>query len=79
MSKCRYRRGPELEAVTDELTAAGIDYDITNGKRHIQVRFTANGRANLVICGGNAGDPRAVPNARSRVRRMIRAALTPPA
>lgn len=79
MAKSRYQRGPELEAVTDELTKAGVQFEVTNGKRHIHVRFTFNGRENLVVCGGNAGDPRAVLNARSRVRRMIRLALTPPA
>lgn len=65
-----------LEATEQELKAAGIAYEVENGKRHVLVRFTVRGRKCMVTCSRSASDHRASLNARHEVRRAIRLALT---
>jgi len=47
-----------LDAVTDELRQAGVDYQVEHG-RHLQVRFELNGRSISCTVPLSASDSRA--------------------
>lgn len=63
-----------LDAVTTELRAAGVDYQVEHGGKHPQVRFALNGRSMMCTVPFSASDWRAHRNARAGVRRLLRQA-----
>jgi hypothetical protein len=65
------RRNDKLAAVTDQLEAAGVDYEIKRG-RHIKVRFSVGGVARTCLVAATGSDWRGALNNRARVRRMLR-------
>jgi hypothetical protein len=70
------RRNAALDAVTEELAAAGIDFQIEHGGRHRRVVFEIGGVRQFVIAsfggGGRNRNWRAEKNARADVRRILR-------
>jgi hypothetical protein len=62
-----------LKAVLSELHAAGIrDVTVSSGGNHQQVRFKVNGQERMFTVACTASDVRAVANARSDIRRLLR-------
>ena len=66
------RRNQELDAVVDQLEAAGIEYQVERG-RHVKVRFSVGGVARTCLVAATGSDWRGALNNRARVRRMLRA------
>jgi hypothetical protein len=67
------RRNRCVDAVTDELRQAGIDFQIERNK-HVKIRFTLNGRNEMCVVALSASDWRAHKQARSYIRRVLRQA-----
>jgi hypothetical protein len=67
------RRNHFVEVVVDELQKAGIDYEIETSK-HVKIKFELNGRALLYVVPASGSDRYGHKNARSGIRRIIRAA-----
>lgn len=65
------RRNAELDAVVSELETAEVDYRIREGKRHVLVSWTKNGKREQVAVSRTASDRRAQLNARCEVRRKL--------
>lgn len=61
-----------ITAVTAELEAVGLDYQVERGKNHPKIRFQANGRSYTYVVPGSASDHRSMMNCRSGIRRMLR-------
>jgi hypothetical protein len=69
------RRNESLEAVQAELETAGVPYEIEKGRRntHYRVRFSgAGGRPKTVVIASSSVNQKAVRDARSTVRRLLR-------
>jgi len=60
-----------VTAVIAELTAAGVEHRIDQGK-HYKVRFWVNDRQYTYVVARTASDRRAMQNARTGVRRILR-------
>lgn len=62
-----------LDVVLNELTAAGIPYQIERN-RHTKVRFSLNGRNEMYVVAVSTANRDAHRHARSDIRRMLRQA-----
>lgn len=67
-------RNAEMEAVTTEIEAAGLDWQVNSKGRHLKVVFTINGQSCQITVGRTPSDWRGRLNARALVRRVIRQA-----
>jgi hypothetical protein len=61
-----------IDAVTAEMRAAGITYEITHGGKHMQVQWSTNGKRRLYVVPRTPSDWRAAQNARAGIRRLLR-------
>jgi hypothetical protein len=61
-----------LLTVTTPLDERGIAYEPGHSGKHGFVRFMANGRRHKLIVSLSPSDHRALKNARSQVRRLLR-------
>lgn len=72
------RKNSQLEVVLAELAAAGITPRISNGGKHIRVRWEGpSGGSRLCTISGTCSDRRGLINARAVVRRLLRRDATP--
>jgi hypothetical protein len=67
-------RNPCFDAVSGELTAAGVRFTRSTRGKHEAVEFEIRGRHQFIIVPASASDRRAWLNARAHVRRVLRAA-----
>jgi hypothetical protein len=70
------KRNESLDAVWEELEAAGVHYEIERHRRntHFQVRFRgADGRPEVVIVASSSANQKSVRDARATIRRKLRA------
>lgn len=65
------RKDTPLDAVLDELGAAGVPARVEGG-RHWKVKFEVDGEPYLVVVARTTSDHRAALNERARVRRILR-------
>jgi hypothetical protein len=68
------RKNASLQAVTDELRRANVDFQIEHGVKHLQVRFVLNGRNLMCVVAVSTANWNAHHVARSHVRRLLRQA-----
>lgn len=61
-----------ITAVTAELEAAGLPFQVERGKNHPKIRFQVNGRSYTYVVPGSASDHRSMMNCRTGIRRMLR-------
>jgi hypothetical protein len=61
-----------IDAVTAELRAVGVTYEIAHGGKHPQVHFSINGMRRFYVVPRTPSDWRAAQNARAGVRRLLR-------
>ena len=61
-----------LQAVTDELRQAGIDFQIEHGSKHLLVRFAVHGRPMMCTVSVSTSNWNAHLNARGNVHRLLR-------
>lgn len=66
-------RQTEAEVVGAVLEAAGLAYSVHEGRKHVKVRWEANGKRLSYSCAKSPGDWRAMENCRCAVRRILRA------
>ena len=67
-----FKKWPCLEAVTDELDAAGLSYRVEHGK-HAKVRVeTPLGQRTIVVGMTTGTFNRSIQNARAGVKRLLR-------
>jgi len=67
------RRNSNLDAITQELDRARINYVVERG-RHLKVRFELLGRREMLVCAATPSHTSGERNAAARVRRMLREA-----
>lgn len=67
-------RRTEAEVVGQVLAAAGIEYAVHVGRKHVKVKWEIGGRQFSYSCAKSPGDWRASENCRCAVRRILRAA-----
>jgi hypothetical protein len=65
------QKNRSLDAVTYELRAAGISYQIEQGK-HLKIKWSMNGRNETYVVPRSSGDHRGHKNARAEIRRKLR-------
>jgi hypothetical protein len=68
-------RNQELNAITTELDAAGLRYEISGGgHRHFKIRWVApDGKPRTVTAASSSSDTNARWFARAKTRRILRA------
>jgi hypothetical protein len=70
------RRNEQLDAVVEELDAAGVRYEVERHRRnpHVQVRFLgADGHPEMVVLASSTANQKSVHAVRAIVRRKLRA------
>jgi hypothetical protein len=68
------RKNESLEAVTAELRAAGISYQVEQGSKHLKIKWSRDGRNEMSIVSiVGSGYWHAHKKARADVRRKLRA------
>jgi hypothetical protein len=60
----------QLEAVTAELDALGIEHTIAHGK-HLKMKFAVNGRSRMCVVPVSGSDRLGPRKSRADVRRML--------
>lgn len=69
-----YRASPIYQAISAELDAAGISYNIERGRKHWRLIAEVAGKPFPFILSLSPSDHRAPANARTLARRVIRSA-----
>jgi hypothetical protein len=74
------KRNEALNAIVEELEDAGVAYEVEQARRraHFHVRFRSpSGQPELVVVSSSTANQKSVRDARSVVRRLPRAPLSP--
>lgn len=66
-------RQHESDVVGAVLEAAGLEYSVHVGRKHVKVRWELEGRRFSYSCAKTPSDWRALENCRCAVRRILRA------
>lgn len=66
-------RRHESDVVGAVLEAAGLEYSVHVGRKHVKVRWELEGRRFSYSCAKTPSDWRAFENCRCAVRRILRA------
>lgn len=65
------RKNKNIDAVTDELRHAGIDFQIEVNK-HVKIKFQLNGRNEMYVTPASPSDWRGHRRARADIRRLLK-------